>query len=144
MKVIEINDGKDTLLSVPKPPSYLSNSAKKHYLQMGAILAKNSRLKELYLDALVVYSEAMAQYQFALQEIKDKNSEDFGSGFVQTFRTGAQNVSVYVTLKNDAQDTLFKCFKIFGLDPKSEKELKSTVDPDQTNLFEQFMNSKNG
>lgn len=144
MKVIEINHGKDTLLSVPKPPSYLSNSAKKHYLQMGAILAKNSRLKELYLDALVVYSEAMAQYQFALQEIKDKNSEDFGSGFVQTFRTGAQNVSVYVTLKNDAQDTLFKCFKIFGLDPKSEKELKATIDPDQTNLFEQFMNSKNG
>lgn len=144
MKVIEINQGKDTLLAVPKPPSYLSTAAKKHYSQMGAILAKNSRLKELYLDALVVYSEAMAQYQFALQEIKDKNSDEYGSGFVQTFRTGAQNVSVYVTLKNDAQDTLFKCFKIFGLDPKSEKELKSTIDPDQTNLFEQFMNAKNG
>lgn len=144
MKVIEINQGKDTLLAAPKPPSYLSTAAKKHYLQMGAILAKNSRLKELYLDALVVYSEAMAQYQFALQEIKYKNSDEYGSGFVQTFRTGAQNVSVYVTLKNDAQDTLFKCFKIFGLDPKSEKELKSTIDPDQTNLFEQFMNAKNG
>jgi phage terminase small subunit len=50
-----------------------------------------------------------------------------------------------VTLKDKAEDSLFKCFKQFGLDPKSEKDLKTeTTDPNQMSLFEQLLAKKNG
>lgn len=144
LRVVSINEGKDTLLKVPKPPVYLTDEAKKHYVFMGKILAKNERLKDTYLNALEVYAEAMAQFEFALREIKKKNSEKFGTGYIQTFKTGAKNISVELTVKNNAEDTLFKCFKIFGLDPKSDKDLKDISNPNQTSLFEELMRSKNG
>ena len=144
MNIVSIGKGKETLLACPKPPTYLTNEAKKHFVFMGNILAKNDRLKETYLNALEIYAEAMAQFEFALKQIKVKNKREFGDGYIQTFKTGAQNISVELTIKNDAADTLFKCFKIFGLDPKSEKELKATTDPNQGNLFEEFMKTKNG
>lgn len=142
--VVSIGKGKDTLLEVPKAPMYLTDYAKKHYKTMGNILAKNDRLKETFLNALEIYAEAMAQYQFALEKIKEKNKIEMGAGYIQTFKTGASNISVELTLKNNAEDTLLKCFKIFGLDPKSEKELKGTGDPGQTSLFEELMKAKNG
>jgi P27 family predicted phage terminase small subunit len=141
---ISINRGKDTLLVCPKAPIYLSDEGKKFYKNMGNILAKNGRLKETYLNALEIYSEAMWQYQFAVSQIKAKNKFEYGTGFIQTFKTGAQNISVELTLKNNAEDTLLKCFKLFGLDPKSEKELKETADPNQGDLFESFLNSTHG
>lgn len=142
--VVSIGKGKDTLLQVPTPPKYLTDSAKKHYKFMGNILAKNDRLKETYLNALEIYAEAMAQFQFALEKMKEKNKDKFGTGYIQTFSSGASNISAELTLKKHAEDTLFKCFKVFGLDPKSEKELKVSGDPSQTSLFEQLMKSKNG
>lgn len=141
---ISINRGKDTLLVCPKPPVYLTDEAKKFYKTMGNILAKNDRLKDTYLNALEIYSEAMAQWQFAILGIKKKNSEKYGDGYIQTFKTGAQNISVELTLKKDSEDTLIKCFKLFGLDPKSEKELKGVTDPGQLDFFEQLMAKKNG
>jgi phage terminase small subunit len=144
MNVVSIGKGKDTLVKAPKPPVYLTDEAKKHYQFMGNVLAKLDRLKETYLNALEIYAEAMAQFEFSLREIKRSNKEAYGSGYYQTFKTGAQNISVFLTLKRDAEDTLFKCFKIFGLDPKSEKELKGTGDPGQTSLFEELMKAKNG
>lgn len=144
MNVIAINTGKDTLFQVPSPPIYLTNAAKKHYVSMGMILAKNERLKEIYLNALEIYAEAMAQFEFSLREIKRKNKENYGEGYIQTYRTGAQNISVELTLKNNAEDTLLKCFKIFGLDPKSDKDLKDTSIPNQMSLWETEQLLKNG
>jgi P27 family predicted phage terminase small subunit len=144
-KVLSINHGKDTLLKCPKPPIYLTDEAKVHYKAMGAILAKNDRLKDLYLTALEVYAESMAQWEFSTKEIKKANADKFGTGYIQKFSSGAANVSVYVTLKDKAEDSLFKCFKQFGLDPKSEKDLKNeTTDPNQMSLFEQLLAKKNG
>lgn len=142
--VVSIGKGKDTLLEVPKAPMYLTDSAKKHYKFMGNVLAKKDVLKETHLNALEIYAEAMAQFQFALERIKEKNKLKMGTGYIQTFASGASNISTELTLKNDAQDTLLKCFKLFGLDPKSEKELKGSGDPAQTSLFEELMKVKNG
>ena len=144
MSVIPINVGKDTLIKCPKPPVYLTDEAKKYYVSMGNTLAKKERLKDIYLNALEVYAEAMSQFEFAIKQIKIQNKKSFGDGYVQTFKTGAQNVSVWLTLKNDAEDTLFKCFKTFGLDPKSEKELKGSNETGQLNFFEEMQKLKNG
>ena len=141
-KIVHIGEGKETLTKVPKPPVYLTEDAKKHFLKMGLILAKHDLLKDKFLSALEVYAEAMAQWEFSIRRIKEKNKDKIGAGYIQKFKSGAENISVEITLKNDAEATLFKCFKIFGLDPKSEKELKNTTDPNQVNLFEQLMKSR--
>jgi len=141
-KVVHIGKGKDTLQEIPKPPGYLSASAKKHYLQMAKKLMKIERLKETFLPALEIYAEAMAQFEFAVREIKDKNREEYGTGYIQVFRTGAANVTAEVSLKNNAEATLLKCFKQFGLDPRSEKELK--VETNQLSFgFEELAKSLN-
>ena len=123
-KIVHIGKGKDTLSEIPKPPNYLSTSGKKHFIDMAKKLMKLERLKETFIPALEIYAEAMAQFEFSVREIKAKNKEDFGTGYIQTFRTGASNVTAEVSLKNNAEATLLKCFKQFGLDPRSEKELK--------------------
>jgi phage terminase small subunit len=122
----------------------LNDDAKKHYIKMGKVLAKNNRLKEMFLPALEVYAESMAQFQFAVSEIRRKNRDKIGSGYIQKFNSGAENISVEVTLKKSAVDDLLKCFKIFGLDPKSDKELKGLIDSGQTSLFEEMLKAKNG
>jgi phage terminase small subunit len=144
MKVVSIGKGSDNLLIVPKAPVYLNDEAKKHYKEMGNILAKNNRMKEIFLPALIIYAESMAQFEFAISEIRRKNKEKQGSGYVQKFATGAQNISVEVSLKKSAIDDLLKFFKIFGMDPKSEKELKDITDPNQGNLFEEMLKMKKG
>jgi phage terminase small subunit len=144
LKIVSIGKDKEGLVKCPRPPMYLSKESKKHYMFMGNILAKKDRLQDHYLNALEVYAVGMSQFEFACREIEKKNAKEFGTGYIQTFKTGAQNISVVVTLRNDAIDILMKQFKIFGLDPKSDKELKSTTDPAQTSLFEELMKSKNG
>jgi len=144
MNVVSIGKGSDNLVDVPKPPIYLNDDAKKHYVKMGKILSRNNRLKEMFLPALEVYAESMAQFQFAVSEIRRKNRDKTGSGYIQKFKTGAENISVEVTLKKSAVDDLLKCFKIFGLDPKSDKELKGLIDPGQTSLFEEMLKAKKG
>jgi phage terminase small subunit len=144
MNVISINQNSDLLLEVPKAPVYLTDEAKKHFASMGKILCQTKRMKTIYLPALEVYAESMAQFEWAVREIRRNNKAEPGSGYIQEFKSGATNVSVYVTLKNNAISDLIHCFKLFGLDPKSDKGLKDSSDPNQTSLFEEFMARKNG
>lgn len=143
MNIVYIGKATDNLKILPTPPAYLSSLAKKHYKIMAGYLIKLNRLKEIFLPALEIYSEAMAQFEFASKQIKKKNSEDLGVGYIQKFRSGATNISTEVILKNNAESTLLKCFKQFGLEPKSDKELNGLIDPNQGDLFENFSNKKN-
>lgn len=141
--VVHIGQGKDTLGEIPSPPVWLSDSAKKHYKKMAAELVKLERLKSVFLPALEIYSEAMAQYEFSARAIKDKNRDFMGEGYIQVFKSGASNLSTEVVLMRDAEKTLFKCFKQFGLDPKSEKELNIS-DQGQFSLFEDLQRKMSG
>lgn len=127
------------LSEVPKPPSYLSNMAKKHYKNMGEKLLELKRLKSIFLEALEIYAEAMAQFEWATREINAKNKDGYGTGYIQVYRSKATNISTELVLRNNAEQTLLKCFKQFGLDPRSEKELKATENPNQVNLFDDFL-----
>ena len=140
---ITLNEVKEVLTEVPKAPVYLTAAAKKHWSEMAFILLKHDLLKDKFLPVLEIYSEAMAQWEFALREIKKANEEKFGSGYFQKFTSGASNVSVFVTLKDKATEDIFKCCKQFGLDPKSEKDLKGPVVNNQLLLFQQIVEMRN-
>lgn len=142
MKVVSRTQGTDLLSELPSPPAYLGTSAKSHYRKLGKILITSDRLKSIHLSALELMAENFAQWEWAVRQIRKKNKEKPGSGYIQKFKGGAQNISVALTVKRDAESAILKCFKQFGLDPRSEKELKATVDPAQTDLFAEFMNKK--
>ena len=74
-----------------------------------------------------------------MQKLPVKTIKKQGSGYVQEYKSGAKNISVELTVKRDAEKAIMQCFKQFGLDPKSEKELK--IEPNQNNVFEQLKNS---
>lgn len=140
--VVHIGAGKDTLAKLPTAPKYLSEEAVIHWKKMGRYLIKVDRLKETYLAALEIYANAAAQYQWATEEINRKNGQKPGSGFMQTFASQATNISTEITLRNNAEKILFQCFKQFGLDPKSDKELKGTpAGNGQLDLFKQFLSA---
>lgn len=141
MKVVSIGKGTEFLKTLPSPPPYLSAVAKKHFKKFGKILITAEILKATHIAALEILSENYEQWEWAVREIRTKNKTKHGDGYIQTFISGAKNVSVYVTLKRDAEKTILQCFKQFGLDPRSEKELKSDSNPGQLDLFEEIKKS---
>lgn len=142
MKVVGKGNGTDVLAELPAAPKYFSREQKKHWLESGQILVRAGLMKEKFVAALELFAVAKAQFEWAIIEINKKNKIDPGKGYIQTYKTGATNITTEMVVRNDAQDNMIKCLKMFGLDPKSEKDLKSTTDPNQTTLFEQLMEMK--
>lgn len=141
MNVVSIGKGSDVLKQLPGPPPYLSTVAKKHYKQFGKTLIAAEILKRTHIGALEILAVNYEQWEWAIREIKNQNKEVEGQGYIQEFKSGAQNVSVYITLKRDAEKLILQCFKQFGLDPRSEKELKTDTNPNQLELFENLKKS---
>ena len=143
MKIVHNDKGTDLLKELPTAPTYLDSKAKAHFTKLGKILISNNLLKRIHVPALEILSENFEQWEWAVREIRRKNKEKKGSGYIQIYASTAKNISVELTIKRDAEKAIMQCFKQFGLDPKSEKELKTTVDPAQGDLFEDFINKKN-
>ena len=143
MKVVSIGNGTDLVKEIPKPPSYLGSKAKSHFKKLARILIESQTLKKVHLPGLEILAENYSQWEFAVREIRSKNKEKMGSGYKQKFTSGAENISVELSIKRDAEKAIMQCFKQFGLDPKSEKELKRDfTDPNQGDLFAEFSNLK--
>lgn len=139
MKVVSLGKGTDILKELPGAPTYLGPKAKNHYQRFGEIMIAAGVLKRTHVAALEVLAENFEQWEWALREIRRKNRKKRGSGYIQKYSSGAKNISVEVTLKRDAEKAIMQCFKQFGLDPRSEKDLK-VVDPNQGDLFESLKN----
>lgn len=143
MKVVDMKSGKkETLTKLPKPPVYLNASAKKHFRRIGKKLMDVEILKKHHLPALEIIAVNYAQWEWALREISKKNKNKAGSGYKQKYQSGAENISVELTIKRDAEKLIMQSFKQFGLDPKSEKDLKQVENPNQTSLFHEFKKMK--
>lgn len=136
--------GKDTLTELGKLPAHLCAEGKKAYKAMGELLIKADRLKAYMLPVLEIYAAAHAQWVYACRAISEMNKKKAGAGFIQVFSSGATNITTQVSLRNDAAATMLKCSKQFGLDPRSEKELKAAVDSGQTSIFDQLNQALNG
>jgi len=142
MEIAHKGNGTDLIKEIPKPGTYLDSKAKSHYKRIAKILIAANSLKRVHIPALEVMAENFSQWEWALREIKKKNKIKMGTGYRQKYESGAENISVELTIKRDAEKAIMQCFKQFGLDPRSEKELKQEVDPGQGDLFEGFKNRK--
>lgn len=144
MSLVDVGQGKDTLTEVPKAPNFLNTTAKKHFKDFAEKLIKLERLKESHEAALAIAADAYAQFEWACREINDLNKKEHGRGYIQRFASGARNLSPEVTLRDAAIKTLMQCFKQFGLDPKSEKDLKAVVPDGQLDMFAAFDQKNHG
>lgn len=143
MKAVHVGKATEVLKEIPKPPAYLDSRAKSHFKKLAKTLISSDLLKRIHEPALAVMAENFSQWEWAIREIRRKNKEKEGSGYRQKYSSGAQNISVELTIKRDAEKAIMQCFKQFGLDPRSEKDLKAVDNSGQTNLFEEFNKLKN-
>jgi phage terminase small subunit len=120
---------------LPEPPEYFNEATKQHYINIGESLITANVLKITLLPTLEVLAQNMAQYEFALKEINRKNNIEAGSGYIQSYKTGNANVSAEVTLKEKAEKNIYICIKLFGLDPKSEKDLGKEEKKEEEDIF---------
>jgi len=135
MEVVHIGKGTDILSTIPTPPVYFDGPTKKHYRALAKLLITAKILKGIHLPALEILAQNKAQHEFALRSIHKKNNRKAGTGYIQTFKSGAANITDEITLKEKAERAMFQCIKQFGLDPKAEKDLN--LEPaNQTNLLE--------
>lgn len=141
LSIAHKGEATDLLLALPAARKHLSTEGKKNFKRHGDALIKAGRLRETHLLLLEVLAEASAQFEWACNAINKKNKEAFGTGYIQTYKTGATNITTEMAVRNDAADTILKCAKQFGLDPKSEKELK-VDNTGQLDLFESYMKAK--
>lgn len=137
MEIVGKGNGSDVLSQVPKAPVYLDAASKRHWKVLSRILIGAEILKTMHLPTLEILATAAGQREYAIRAINKKNRRSPGSGFIQTFKSGANNISAEVTLKEKAEKTMLQCIKQFGLDPKSEKELNHEPS-NQTDLLEQL------
>lgn len=142
MEIVGKGNGTSLLSKLPAPSRFLDVNSKKYYKKIGKILITSETLKEIHLVTLEVLSTNLSQWEFAVKAIAKKNRKNLGDGYIQKYATGATNLSTELVIKRDAEKAIEKSIAAFGMDPQSEKKLKQQIDPNQGDLFNEFMNKK--
>ncbi len=142
MEIVGKGKATSLLTKLPASSRFLDQTSKKYYQKVGKVLITNNTLKEIHLLTLEVLATNLSQWEFAVKAISKKNRKNAGEGYIQTYSTGATNISTELVLKRDAEKAIEKSIAAFGMDPQSEKKLKQALDPNQTDLFDGFMKSK--
>tara|TARA_R110000772_G_scaffold153261_1_gene264227 strand:+ start:737 stop:1207 length:471 start_codon:yes stop_codon:yes gene_type:complete len=113
------------ITDLPKAPPWFVREQISAFKKYGEILITASILKSRHIPTLEILAVNIALWITANKAINDANKTEPLSGYIQTFKTTAQNISPLVTLKEKAEKQIFTCLRKFGLDPKSEKDLES-------------------
>lgn len=117
----------------PPMPDWLSDDARAEWERVVPDLLKLGLLSPLDMMPLAAYCEAVADYQKFRRRIREAN-EAMDRGDVQTFRTGAKQISVWRQLANDAEKRANSAGAQFGFSPLARRSLKAQAPP-QGELF---------
>lgn len=120
--------------TAPDCPDCLSIEAKKEWDRVVSILLTLGWISALDLMALSSYCEAYADWVTFRQRIAEENGKLAGAGDVQTFKTGAKQISVWRQLANDAEKRANAAGALFGFSPMARRNLKAPT-PVQPELF---------
>ena len=131
----------DYLVSLPRPIIRLNRTQKKYYKMMGEALIRTKKLHDVDLPLLNTWAVYFDRYVWAVERINDLGNDD---GLIQTYESGAKNISTEVVLMDRAFDQLLKISRRFGLSIKDRKDMGDWVDAAQLNLFDEFVKEKVG
>ncbi|GGH62210.1 hypothetical protein GCM10010975_26660 [Comamonas phosphati] len=118
----------------PEMPDFLSPAAQDEWRRVVSDLLTLGWVHRLDTMALASYCEAVADWRRFRELIAKKNAADPESGDVQTFATGARQISVWRQLANDAEKRANAAGALFGMSPLARRNMKAAVP--QGGLFE--------
>lgn len=138
----------DHLKSVPKPKSYFRATTREREIfdTIAGELLKTERLRTIDLDALMLYAKEWETYLWADKAIQNKEKRRRGSGYIQTYGTGATNISPEMTIRERSFQRIIQLQREFGMTFKSRytmPEMFGDKNPNQMNLLDQFAMLKN-
>lgn len=113
--------------SEPPMPDYLSEGAKEEWQRVMQDLLTLGWVHQLDMMALASYCEAVADWRRFRELIAKKNTADPETGDVQTYATGAKQISVWRQLANDAEKRANAAGALFGMSPLARRNMKAAV-----------------
>lgn len=120
----------------PPMPDDLSPAAQAEWQRVVPDLLTLGWVHKLDMMALATYCEAVADWHRFRKLIYTKNTAaDPEGGDVQTFATGAKQLSVWRQLANDAEKRANAAGALFGMSPLARRNMKAAPQP-QGELFD--------
>ena len=99
---------------IPEPQDYLSDEAIQIYQEVGKLLEGVDALEDIDSYGLSMLADSLCQFKIAAQVINER-------GPVQIYKTDAEGVSAWFTVKKDAYGTFLKYSEKYGLSPKDRQ-----------------------
>jgi len=114
-------------VEAPPMPDWLDEDAVTEWNRVVPDLIKLGLISVLDRQALAQYCEAVSDYRRWTLLIQEKNASlsSPGGGDVQTYRTGARDLSVWRRLRNDAERRADAAGAKFGFSPMARRALKA-------------------
>ena len=119
-------------------PKYFNDLQKQYFNKIIHVLKNNGLFSDKYWLSIELLAVNMAQFQWSIMRINRLNNAIDGEGYIQTYESGAKAISVELTIKKKAEDSITMLLKQFGFDPKSEKDIKSIIEDGSEDAFENF------
>ena len=100
----------------PESQKYLNATAKKYYTQICVHLEGADALEEIDSFGLSMMAHSLDLYKQAAEKINDPSI-----GVVQTYSTGAQQVSAWFSVMKNSLDYFLKYSQRYGMTPKDRE-----------------------
>lgn len=114
-------------VAAPDMPDWLDEDAVGEWNRVVPDLLKLGLISVLDRQVLAQYCEAVSDYRRWTLLIQEKNANlaTPGGGDVQTYRTGAKDISIWRKLRNDAERRADAAGAKFGFSPMARRTLKA-------------------
>jgi P27 family predicted phage terminase small subunit len=106
----------------PKPEVWLENRAKKYFKNICKLLIDKHLLNEANVPLVLMMAQEFATYEEATRELKTGKVKISG-------RNDYEQLSPWVTIRNQAQKNYRDLSSLFGLDPISVGKIGNTAKP---------------
>ncbi|WP_350447607.1 P27 family phage terminase small subunit [Pseudomonas solani] len=111
--------------AAPPRPDCLSAAACEEWDRVVEDLLLLGWISTLDQMALATYCEAVADWKRFRRKIAELNDQADGQGDVQTFASGAKQLSIWRQLANDAESRANKAGALFGFSPVARRAMKA-------------------
>lgn len=112
-------------VQAPPKPDFLTPEAAVEWDRVVEALLALGWISSLDMMALATYCEAVADWLRFRRKIAELNTAMEGGGDVQTFQSGAKQLSVWRQLANDAEQRANKSGALFGFSPVARRAMKA-------------------
>lgn len=112
-------------VQAPPKPDFLSPEGSQEWDRVVEALEALGWISTLDMMALASYCEAVGDWVRFRRKIAELNDKLQDSGDVQTYKTGAQQLSIWRQLANDAERRANQAGALFGFSPVARRAMKA-------------------